>query len=85
MLVCGQAILIALAACVLGTLLGLQAAWGGQVSNRKLIGIELAIRPPIGAIAFGWLVAIVMALLAAAPTAWRIGRASPRALLAARG
>jgi putative ABC transport system permease protein len=85
MLVCGQAILIALAACVLGTLLGLQAAWGGQVSNRKLIGIELAIRPPFGAIAFGWLVAIVMALLAAAPTAWRIGRASPRALLAARG
>lgn len=85
MLVCGQAILIALAACVLGTMLGLQAAWGGQVSNRKLIGIELAVRPPLGAIAFGWVVAMGMALLAAAPTAWRIGRASPRALLAARG
>lgn len=85
MLVCGQAVLIGLAACVLGTFLGLQAAWGGQVSNRKLIGIELAVRPPVGAIALGWAVAIGMALLAAAPTAWRIGRASPRALLAARG
>jgi putative ABC transport system permease protein len=84
-LVCGQAILIGLAACVLGTLLGIQAAWGGQVSNRKLIGIELALRPPVGAIAFGWVVAVAMALLAAAPTAWRIARASPRALLAARG
>lgn len=85
MLVCGQAILIGLAASVLGTMLGLQAAWGGQTANRKLIGIELALRPPVGPITFGWLVAVLMALLAAAPTAWRIGRASPRMLLAARG
>jgi hypothetical protein len=66
-------------------MLGLQAAWGGQTANRKLIGIDLSMRPPIGPIAFGWLVAVCMALLAAAPTAWRIGRASPRMLLASRG
>lgn len=85
MLVCGQAILIGLGASVLGTLLGLQSAWGGQVSNRRLIGIDLMLSPPIGPIAFGWAVAVGMALLAAAPTAWRIGRTSPRSLLASRG
>lgn len=85
MLVCGQAILIGLAACLLGTALGLQAAWGGQVSNRKLIGIELTVRPPLWPIVLGWGAAVTMALLAAAPTAWRIGRASPRVLLSARG
>ncbi|MCC5821769.1 MAG: FtsX-like permease family protein [Planctomycetes bacterium] len=85
MLVCGQAVLIGLAAGVLGTLLGIQAAWGGQVSNRKLIGIDLTVRPPIGPIALGWVVAVGMAVLAAVPTAWRIALASPRALLASRG
>jgi putative ABC transport system permease protein len=85
MLVVGQAVLIGIAASVLGTMLGLQAAWGGQVSNRKLIGIDLALRPPLGPIAVGWGVAVLMAVLAAAPTAWRIGRASPRLLLSARG
>ena len=85
MLVCGQAVLIGLAAGILGTLLGIQAAWGGQVSNRKLIGIDLAVRPPVGPIALGWAVAVGMAVLAAVPTAWRIARASPRALLASRG
>ena len=85
MLVCGQAVLIGLAAGVLGTLLGVQAAWGGQISNRKLIGIDLAVRPPVGPIALGWAVAVGMAVLAAVPTAWRIARASPRALLASRG
>jgi putative ABC transport system permease protein len=83
-LVCGQAILIALAASVLGTLLGLQAAWGGQTVNQKLVGIEMHVRPPIGAIAFGWGVAMTMALLSAAPTAWKIARSSPRVLLSAR-
>lgn len=85
MLVCGQALLIGLTAGVLGTLLGLQAAWGGQAMNRRLLGIDLTLRPPIGPIALGWAVAVAMALLAAAPTAWRIGRASPRTLLTARG
>lgn len=84
-LVCGQALIIALTACVLGTLLGTQAAWGGQAVNRRLVGIELTVRPPVGAIAFGWAVATAMTLLAALPTAWRIARASPRALLSARG
>ncbi len=85
LLVCGQAILIGLTAGILGTMLGLQAAWGGQAVNRKLIGIDLTLRPPAVPIALGWLTAVLMALLAAAPTAWRIGRASPRLLLSARG
>ncbi|MFK7884471.1 MAG: FtsX-like permease family protein [Phycisphaerales bacterium] len=83
-LVCGQAIIIAIGACVLGTLLGVQAAWGGQTMNERLFGLELAIRLPYKAILFAWAVAIIMALLAAAPSAWRIGRTSTRVLLSAR-
>lgn len=84
-LVCGQALLIGLSASILGTLLGIQSAWGGQTVNQRIIGIELSVRPPLDAIALGWVTAVLMALLAAAPTAWRIARASPRELLAARG
>jgi len=83
-LVCGQAIIIGVAACLLGTVLGIQAAWGGQMLNERLIGIQMTLRPPYMAILFAWGIAIGMSLLAAAPTAWKIGRASPRALLSAR-
>jgi putative ABC transport system permease protein len=83
-LVCGQAIIIGLAACVLGTALGVQSAWGGQTMNERLIGIEMTLRLPYIAILFGCGIAVLMALLAAAPTAWKIGRASPRVLLSAR-
>lgn len=85
MLVCGQAVLIGLAAGLLGTMLGLQAAWGGQVTNRRLIGIDLTLRPPVVPIIAGWLVAVAMSVLAAVPTAWRLARANPRSLMAARG
>ncbi len=83
-LVCGQAIIIGLAACVLGTALGIQSAWGGQTLNERLVGIQMKIRLPYLAILFACGIALVMALLAAAPTAWRIGRSSPRVLLSSR-
>lgn len=80
-LVCGQALIIALAACVLGTLLGLQAAWGGQHINRTLVGIDMTLRPPMYPILISWGVAIVLTLLAAAPSAIRLNRSSVRELM----
>ncbi len=82
-LICGQALIIALAACVLGTLLGLQAAWGGQHINRALVGIDLTLQPPMIPIVLSWGVAIVLTLLAAAPSAVRLNKASVRDLMSA--
>lgn len=80
-LVCGQAVLIAVAACISGTLLGLQAAWGGQQMNRVLVGIDLSLEPPYGAIAFAWVSALVLSLLAAAPSAFKLNKHSVRTLM----
>lgn len=82
-LITAQALIIALTACVLGSLLGIQAAWGGREMNRRVVGIDLAAALPLDAIALAWAVAIVLSLLAAAPSAMRVGRASIRALLLA--
>lgn len=82
-LITAQALIIALTACVLGTGLGLQAAWGGREMNRQVIGIDLDNALPIDAIVFSWGVAIVLALLAAAPSAMRLGRSQIRSLLLA--
>ena len=80
-LICAQALIIALTACVLGTALGIQAAWGGREMNRRVVGIDLASAIPLGAITLAWVVAIVLALLAAAPSAIKLNRVSIRALL----
>ncbi|MCA9302551.1 MAG: ABC transporter permease [Phycisphaerales bacterium] len=80
-LICGQALLIAITACVLGTLLGLQAAWGGRETNRQLAGIDLPTVWPIVPIAFSWIVAIVLAVASAGPSAARINRSTIRGLM----
>lgn len=80
-LICGQAILIAITACILGTGLGIQAAWGGREMNRQVIGIDLASSIPMDAIALSWVVAIALSLLAAAPSAMKLNQSSIRRLL----
>ncbi len=80
-LVCGQALIIAFGACVVGTCLGLQAAWGGQQINRVMFGIDLTLKPPMDAIGFAWVSAIVLALIAAAPSAVKLNRSSVRTLM----
>jgi len=80
-LICGQALLIAITACILGTALGIQSAWGGQEANRQAIGIDLSMSLPIKAILIAWGIAVVLALSAAAPSAIRLNRSSIRALL----
>lgn len=80
-LVIGEALVIALAACLLGSGLGLQAAWGGQNVTSSTIGVEFGFRPPYSAMAWAWLTVTIITVGAAAPTAWALVRRSPRQLL----
>lgn len=82
-LVLGEAVLIALTACVLGTLLGFQGAWAGQKLHALLLGLSYHITPPIGPIAIGWGVLTLFTILASIPAVWRLSRKRPRELLGA--
>jgi putative ABC transport system permease protein len=82
-LIIGEALTIALAACVLGTLMGIQGSWAGQRLYRMLLGLTLHLRPPVLPIAAGWLIVTALTLAAAWPAIWRLGKKQPRDLLAA--
>ncbi|MGP1345660.1 MAG: FtsX-like permease family protein [Phycisphaerales bacterium] len=80
-----EVLLIALTAALLGTALGLQGSWAGMRMYELIAGLELSMRPPVGALATGWAMLIGMTLLVTAPIIWRVARARPLALLGARG
>jgi putative ABC transport system permease protein len=80
-LVLGEALIIGLAAAVLGTLLGVQGTWGGHAVTASSIGIQLPIRLPAGPTAWAALAAVVITLLAALPPALALARRQPRELL----
>jgi putative ABC transport system permease protein len=82
-LVLAEAVMVSLAAMVLGTCMGLQAVWAGQIVDEMLLGIELDVRPPWGPIAAGCGIVLVMAMGAAAPAVIALSRRKPRELLAA--
>ncbi|MFO0856056.1 MAG: FtsX-like permease family protein [Phycisphaerales bacterium] len=83
-LVLAEAIIIAVAACILGTCLGLQGVFGGMTLDRIIWGIALSLRPPWIAIGLGCIFVTIICLAAAAPAAISIGKRSPRELLSAR-
>lgn len=80
-LVLGEAIVIAIAACVLGTSIGFQGALAGRRLNHALFGLELTFQTPWGPIAWGWLAVALMTLGAAAPAVLALARRRPRELL----
>lgn len=82
-LVLGEAVLVALTAMLLGTLMGVQAAWAGQRLYALLLGLDLALRPPPLPIAAGCLVVLTLTVAASLPAVWRLNRQRPRDLLAA--
>jgi putative ABC transport system permease protein len=82
-IVLAEAACIAIAACVLGTMMGVQGAFGGLRLNKMMWGLELGLHPPIGPIALGWLAVFVFTIGAALPTAMVLARRRPRELLAA--
>ncbi|MCB1282038.1 MAG: FtsX-like permease family protein, partial [Salinibacterium sp.] len=82
-LVAGEAVVIGLAACVLGVLMGLEGAMSGQRLNTLLFGLDMKIVPPLLPIAIGCLFVMGICLLAAAPAIARLNTRKPRELLAA--
>ncbi|HYE63882.1 MAG TPA: ABC transporter permease [Phycisphaerales bacterium] len=83
-LVLGEAVLIALAAGLLGTALGTQAVASAQHLDKLLFGLELSTRPPLLPVVAGWCAVFVVTLGAAAPAVFALSRARPRELLASR-
>lgn len=77
-----EAVLIALAAILLGTALGLQGILSGQRMDRLLFGLELTVRPPIVPIVVGWVFIFTITLVAAVPSVLVLLRKHPRELLA---
>lgn len=82
-LVLGEAVVIATTACVLGTMMGLQGAMGGNVIDRALWGLDVTPKPPVVPILAGCVVVFVMTCGAAVPAIVALGRKRPRELLGA--
>lgn len=82
-LVLGEAMLIALSASILGTLMGTQAAYAGTRLHALLFGILIHLEPPLLPILAGWGFVFALTLAAAAPPVRRLARRQPRELLAA--
>lgn len=83
--VLAEAIIIALSACILGTIMGVQASWMSQRLYRLLAGLELRLIIPVWPALLGWSIVFALTLLAALPPALLVARQSPRQLLSARG
>ncbi|MBS0188768.1 MAG: ABC transporter permease [Planctomycetes bacterium] len=82
-LVLAEAIVVALAACLVGVAMGIQGSYGGVRLNAVIMGVELLLRPEARAIAVGCAILIVLTLAAAAPSVFALSRKQPRELLAA--
>lgn len=82
-LVMGEAVIISIAASVLGTLMGVQIAWGGQQMNEAVIGLDLDLHVPVVPVVVGWGIVSAITLGAAFPAVWALGRKKPRELLGA--
>lgn len=82
-LVLGEALLIAVTACIVGTLMGVQAAWAGQKMYEAVLGLLLHMSVPVGPTAAGWAMTTAITLGAAGPTVWMLARKRPRELLGA--
>lgn len=80
-LILAEAAIVALAACILGTAMGLQGSWAGTHLHGGLLGLSLNLQPPPIPIAIGWVVTILLTLAAAWPAVSRLNRLRPRDLL----
>jgi putative ABC transport system permease protein len=81
-LVLGEALVVALGACLMGTLMGAQISWGGQRMMELILGLVLRVHLPPGPIAAGWGAVTLITVGAAWPAIWALGKKQPRELLA---
>lgn len=84
-LVLSEALIVGVTAAAMGTLMGLQGSWAGQRLHALLLGMELRLRPPVGAIAVAWGITLLMTVGAAGPAVWWLNRRGVRELLGGRG
>lgn len=82
-MIIGEALLIALTACIIGTVMGIHAAKAGQRVNEVLIGLSLKGWPPLWPTLAGCLAVTLITLAAAAPAILSLNRKHPRELLGA--
>ena len=82
-LVVGEVLLLCVAAGVLGTLMGIQASYAAVRLYRLMAGLDVHLVPAYNAIALGWVLLFVIALVMTAPLIIRLMRAQVRELLAA--
>lgn len=80
-LVIAEALVIALSACILGTVMGVQASWAGQRMYAVVLGLLLSLRIPLAPTAAGWVIVILITLGASAPAVLALSRRKPRELL----
>ncbi len=81
-LVLGETALLAVTGALTGTLLGFHLAFMDASNLRSLAGLPIGVAVPVGPIAIGWVVVILLASLAALLPAVRLVRRSPRDLVA---
>jgi putative ABC transport system permease protein len=82
-MVLGEALIIALAACIVGTCFGFHGAWAGQKMNELTLGFQMTTHLPVDATALGWVMLTVITVGAALPAILSVNRAKPRELLGA--
>ncbi|MCW5767595.1 MAG: FtsX-like permease family protein [Phycisphaeraceae bacterium] len=82
-LVLAEVFIIAISGAIIGTALGIQAAWSEQKLMRLLLGLGVEFRPSIPAIAGAWAMLIATCVCASGPAVRRLGKREPRELLAA--
>jgi putative ABC transport system permease protein len=81
-LVGAETLIIALAACVVGTALGLQLAWIGQSFHQRILGISYTPQLAWDRVFQGSSVVVCLALVAAFPAIVRLVFTPPRSLIA---
>ncbi len=82
-MVLGEALIIALAACIVGTAMGVHASWAGQVMNELTLGLQLKLRVPWDATLLGCGMLTLITVGAAMPAIVGVNRAKVRELLGA--
>jgi len=80
-LLIAEVLMVALTACILGTLLGIQGSWAGLRMNELLAGLKLDLRPPAGPIALGWAMLVVLTVGSVLPIVLRVSALRARDLL----
>jgi len=84
-MIAAEAILIAITAGILGTLMGTQLSLAAQFLHRALLGLVWELRPPPLPILAGCAIVLVICLLASVPAVVRLNRLKPRELLSTKG